>query len=635
MTGQVVTNKALLDTLLSSLDSDAELHVEFKSPKTTLHFGAPSRLDDADTKLVLKTKAGEEEEIRNVCEKALQNSMPCKSVDFKGIFEEPGEKILCVEVRKSRNPVDGKVARILESDFGTQSEGRKSCGDVYEPTRLADYILQASANSLLISGQEDAHFMEIESGQVESTMGVDFMRRQDLTGSANEELLETAHAIVNMADLKPNALAPAEYREEAMPRRRQRVAVEPKDLVGVPKECPRCKSKYVKFKYFNNKKATQPRYQCLSCKDFFTHGGKKLTTDSASPSPGDSAVNPALMEAMTSLVPYQQQLEGRGKERKRKAKEPPELANLEKICRKCGSKNTAFKYLNNGQQDQPRYKCLDCKGMFQLHNKRVRPSSSGDFNNATLLSDLSKETTSVESASAPHETLLMITGPRSVKQTERKRKAMEPEHLVGILKPCPSCKKPKTRFKYFNNKNLNQPRYECLDCHCYFTYKSEFNQVRRDANGGNQGVGISTTAAVNEGKIESADGTGQNGRGKEVEEGNISLPGRDLTRLDGEGVGEGAIDSGDSKARIKDGSSGPGSNEGIGNNVSVRDTGEVINVQEGLGQVGRGEEGKDGDIVLEAIGSRRLLDPPRRLLDPAESLGVHDKVHDSTGVKEQ
>jgi len=263
--------------------------------------------------------------------------------------------------------------------------------------------------------------------------------------------------------------------------------------------------------------------------------------------------------------------------------------------------------------------------MFQLHNKRVRPSSSGDFNNATLLSDLSKETTSVESASAPHETLLMITGPRSAKQTERKRKAMEPEHLVGILKPCPSCKKLKTRFKYFNNKNLNQPRYECLDCHCYFTYKSEFDQVRRDADGGNhQGVGISTTAAaVNEGNVvEAAVGTGQNGRGKEVEE---SVPGRDRTRPDGEG----AMDSEDSKARTKGGSSG---NDGIGNNVSVRDTGEVINVQEGLGQVGRGEEGKDSDVALEAIGSRRFLDPPRRLLDPAESLPVHDN---STGVQEQ
>lgn len=628
MTGQIVTNKALLDTLLASLDSDSELHVEFKSPKTTLHFGAPGRLDDADTKLVLRTKSGEEEEIRSVCEKALQNSVASKSVDFKGIFEEPGEKILCVEIRKSRNPGDGKVARILESEFGSQSEGRKSCGDVYEPTRLADYILQASANSLLLSGQEDAHFMDIESGQVESTMGVDYMRRQELTGSANEELLETAHAIVNMSDLKPNALVPDEYHEEVMPRRRQRVAVEPKDLVGVPKECPRCKSKFVKFKYFNNKKITQPRYQCLSCKDFFTHGGKKLTTDSASPSPGGSAIIPSLVEGMNSIVPYQPQLEGRGKERKRKAKEPPELANVEKMCRKCGSKNTAFKYLNNGQQDQPRYKCLDCKGMFQLHNKRARPSSSGDLNNATLLSDLSKETTSVESASAPHETLLMITGPRSAKQSERRRKAMEPEHLIGILKPCPSCKKLKTRFKYFNNKNLNQPRYECLDCHCYFTYKSEFDQVRRDADGGNQGVGISTPSAVNEGRVESADGAGQNGRGKEVEEGNIGLPGRNLITLDGEDVGEGAMDSGDSKARNIDESSGPVSNEGIGNNVSVRDTGEVINMQVRLGQVGRGEEGTDGVVAVEPIASRRPL-------DPAESLGVHDKVHDSPGVKDQ
>jgi transposase-like protein len=646
MTGQAASNKALLDTLLSSLDSDAELHVEFKSPKTTLHFGAPGRLEDADARVELKTKSGEEEEIRSICEKALQSNISPNSVDFKGIFEEPGEKTLYVEIRKSRNPGDGRVARILESDFGSQSEGRKSDGDVYEP-RLADYILQQSANSLLLSGQEDPHYMEIESGQVESTIGVNYMRRQDGTGSANEEMLETAHAIVNMADLKPNTVVPGEeYHEEGMPRRRQRVAVEPKELVGVPKECPRCKSKYVKFKYFNNKKLNQPRYQCLSCKDFFTHGGKKLATEAVSPSAGGSAIIPMLVEgSIASVLPYQQ-VENKGKERKRKAKEPPQFANLEKLCRKCGSKNTAFKYLNNGQQDQPRYKCLDCKAMFQLHNKRVRPSSSGDVNNATLLSDLSKETTSVESASAPHETLLMITGPRSAKQSERKRKAMEPEHLVGVIKPCPSCKKLKTRFKYFNNKNLNQPRYECLDCHCYFTYKGDFDQVRRDAFGGDQGAGTSTTTAVNEGKIESASGIGQDGRGKEVEEGNISLTARsdsklifgtDISRLDGEDVREGdanAMDSGDFKARITDGSTGPGSNEGIGNNVSVRDTGEVINVQQGLDQAETGEEEKDADTTVDTTDPRRLLDTPRKLLDPSESPDTHDKVPDSTGVEQ-
>ena len=649
MSSPAASNKALLYTLLSSLDSDAELRVELKSPKTTLKFGAPSRLEDADTKVELKTKSGEEDEIRSICEKALQSD----SVDFQGIFEEPGEKTLYVEIRKSRNPGDGRMSRILESDFGAQSEGRKSDGDVYEP-RLADFILQQSANSLLLSGQEDGQYMEIESGQVESTMGVDYMRRQDGTGSANEEMLETAHAIVNMADLKPNAVVPGEeYPAEGMPRRRQRVAVEPKELVGIPKECPRCKSKYVKFKYFNNKKLNQPRYQCLSCKDFFTHGGKKLATEAVSPSAGGSDVNPMLVEGMTSLVPYQQ-AENKGKERKRKAKEPPQFANMEKLCRKCGSKNTAFKYLNNGQQDQPRYKCLDCKGMFQLHNKRVRPSSSGDVNNATLLSDLSKETTSVESASAPHETLLMITGPRSAKQGERKRKAMEPEHLIGVDKPCPSCKKTKTRFKYFNNKNLNQPRYECLDCHSYFTYKGDFDPVRRDTVGGNQGVGTSTTIAVNDGKLESAGGIGQEGRGKEVEEGNFSLTARsdsklifgtDISRLDGEVVREGdgnAMGSGDSKARIQDGSTAPGSNEGIGHIVSVRDTGEVINVQQGLDQVETGEEekdaderGEDADTTGEPLDLGRLLDPPRKLLDASESLHMHDKVHDDTGAEEQ
>lgn len=614
MTNRAESSKALLYTLLSSLDSDAQMHVELKSLKNTLHFGTSSRLDDADTKLELKTALGEEDEIRNLCYRASPSSLHSKSADLKAILEEPGEKTLYIEIRKSPSAGGGCGAKSLHTNFLSLSDGHRSCSDVYESTRLADYMLQS-----------DHQFLEIESGAGHSN--VDDMQRP---GSANEELLETAHAIVNMADLKSNTVLPQEYHEDGTPRRRQKVAVEPKELVGIPKECPRCNSKEVKFKYFNNKKLNQPRYQCLSCKDFFTHGGKKLATEAASPS---ASVQLMLPDGSFNILPIQS-LDGKGKERKRKAKEPPQFAGMEKLCRKCGSKNTAFKYLNNGQLDQPRYKCLDCKGMFQLHNKRVRPSSSGDVNTAALLSDLSKETTSVESASVPLESSLLICGPRVAKQTERKRKAMEPEHLVGVVKPCPSCKKTKTRFKYFNNKNMKQPRYECLDCHQYFTYKTEFNQVNSGAFGGDQGFVASITAVVNEGNSEGPNGSDRNGRDKEVE-GNTSLTGRsdseriyeqDLLRLNGEGDAN-AINSGHLKDRMKDGGSGLASSGFIGTNMRVRDTGEVINVRRGLGQVER-EGGQGGGTALEVIGFRRMLDLPG-------SLEKHDKVFDSTGVKQQ
>lgn len=46
----------------------------------------------------------------------------------------------------------------------------------------------------------------------------------------------------------------------------------------------------------------------------------------------------------------------------------------------------------------------------------------------------------------------------------------EPAHLVGKEKPCQHCQSVATSFKYFSNKNLNQPRYRCSNCKKDFTY---------------------------------------------------------------------------------------------------------------------------------------------------------------------
>jgi hypothetical protein len=47
---------------------------------------------------------------------------------------------------------------------------------------------------------------------------------------------------------------------------------EPTHLVGKA-SCPRCYSKDVVFKYYNNKNIAQPRYLCNNCKRYYTHGG--------------------------------------------------------------------------------------------------------------------------------------------------------------------------------------------------------------------------------------------------------------------------------------------------------------------------------------------------------------------------
>ena len=46
----------------------------------------------------------------------------------------------------------------------------------------------------------------------------------------------------------------------------------------------------------------------------------------------------------------------------------------------------------------------------------------------------------------------------------------EPAHLVGKEKPCQHCQSVDTSFKYFSNKNPNQPRYRCSNCKKDFTY---------------------------------------------------------------------------------------------------------------------------------------------------------------------
>jgi hypothetical protein len=92
-----------------------------------------------------------------------------------------------------------------------------------------------------------------------------------------------------------------------------------------------------KFKYMNNKKSNQPRYQCLECKYFFTH-------------------------TLIHKRPY-----GRNYAKKRLV-DPLEVKGLHLICSNstCGAVNHArFMYYNNNNKNQPRFQCLSCKKQFQ------------------------------------------------------------------------------------------------------------------------------------------------------------------------------------------------------------------------------------------------------------------------------
>ena len=63
---------------------------------------------------------------------------------------------------------------------------------------------------------------------------------------------------------------------------------EPTHLIGKA-SCPRCYSKDVVFKYYNNKNIAQPRYLCNNCKRYYTHGGsfrKSKPVGKIRPNPG-------------------------------------------------------------------------------------------------------------------------------------------------------------------------------------------------------------------------------------------------------------------------------------------------------------------------------------------------------------
>ncbi|KAK6124196.1 hypothetical protein DH2020_042032 [Rehmannia glutinosa] len=51
--------------------------------------------------------------------------------------------------------------------------------------------------------------------------------------------------------------------------------------------------------------------------------------------------------------------------------------------------------------------------------------------------------------------------PKKSDQTVEKR----PDKII----PCPRCKSMETKFCYFNNYNVNQPRHFCKGCHRYWT----------------------------------------------------------------------------------------------------------------------------------------------------------------------
>ncbi|XP_064958186.1 dof zinc finger protein 5-like [Musa acuminata AAA Group] len=60
------------------------------------------------------------------------------------------------------------------------------------------------------------------------------------------------------------------------------------------------------------------------------------------------------------------------------------------------------------------------------------------------------------------------------RQAKEKKEAQDEaaaarEAAAAVALPCPRCKSKETKFCYFNNYNVNQPRHFCKACHRYWT----------------------------------------------------------------------------------------------------------------------------------------------------------------------
>lgn len=62
---------------------------------------------------------------------------------------------------------------------------------------------------------------------------------------------------------------------------------------------------------------------------------------------------------------------------------------------------------------------------------------------------------------------------RQVKEEQNQRGSDQPQAVVDKrpdkIIPCPRCKSMETKFCYFNNYNVNQPRHFCKGCQRYWT----------------------------------------------------------------------------------------------------------------------------------------------------------------------
>ncbi|KAL6845538.1 hypothetical protein ACP4OV_025033 [Aristida adscensionis] len=99
--------------------------------------------------------------------------------------------------------------------------------------------------------------------------------------------------------------------------------------------------------------------------------------------------------------------------------------------------------------------------------KREAPAALADHD------DFGKQHHHVGGAEAPAESGESKGQPRGAAARQQQQETAEARAAAAASSapplPCPRCRSRNTKFCYFNNYNVNQPRHFCKDCHRYWT----------------------------------------------------------------------------------------------------------------------------------------------------------------------
>ncbi|XP_076901692.1 cyclic dof factor 1-like isoform X1 [Bidens hawaiensis] len=110
----------------------------------------------------------------------------------------------------------------------------------------------------------------------------------------------------------------------------------------------------------------------------------------------------------------------------------------------------------NDNKDQPEEKLID------KEDERTKSTVSEDVTEPNASSTLNENRTTLSSET--ESATAKVSKPEE-EQTEQEKTLKKPDKIL----PCPRCNSMDTKFCYYNNYNVNQPRHFCKNCQRYWT----------------------------------------------------------------------------------------------------------------------------------------------------------------------